>query len=254
MVVKVVSKMKTAARGFTLVELLVVISIIAVLSVVGFVSFQAVRNSAADAKVKADLDAIKKAYESNYDPTLNGGQGGYKPLTDAMFASGKIPTQPNGSPYPCAIGPENLICAVFSDQGYQISAILSNTTTLIKSTQGTLDVSSVATCDKLTSAQACNVWSAAVLASRSTIYIDCADIPSTSAVLPIDCTGANNNRKWAVPYYYTQPYGGERQSLNPIDYLGGSNQTNTIWQASHGDGAMRNPPTPVNVQLHFPGT
>lgn len=69
-----------STRGFTLIELLVVVSIIAILSAVGFVSFQNVRNNVLDAKKKADLDAIKKAYETNYDPTINGGQGGYKPL------------------------------------------------------------------------------------------------------------------------------------------------------------------------------
>lgn len=88
--------MKTAARGFTLIELLVVISIISILSMVGFVSYQNVRNSALSAKRKADIDAIKKAYETNFDPTLNSGQGGYKPLTGANFTSGKIPT-PDGT-------------------------------------------------------------------------------------------------------------------------------------------------------------
>ncbi|MBI4036031.1 type II secretion system protein [Candidatus Daviesbacteria bacterium] len=89
-------RIRKSGAGFTLIELLVVISIISILSVVGFVSFQAVRNSTLDAKRRADIDAIKKAYETNYDPTANGGQGGYKPLTEAMFASGKIPT-PDGT-------------------------------------------------------------------------------------------------------------------------------------------------------------
>lgn len=86
-------------KGFTLIELLVVISIIAILSSVGFVSFQGVRNKAIEAKVKADIDSIKKAYETNYDPSLNGGQGGYKPLLDANFASGKIPVDKDRKSY-----------------------------------------------------------------------------------------------------------------------------------------------------------
>lgn len=91
--------------GFTLIELLVAISILAILSTVGLVSFQSVRNRANDAKIRADLDAIKKAYEQNFDPSANGGQGGYKELTDSMFAGGKIPKKADGSDY-VLIGPE----------------------------------------------------------------------------------------------------------------------------------------------------
>lgn len=86
-------------NGFTLIELLVVITIITILSVVGFVSFQNVRDQANKARMRADVDAIRKAYEQNFDPSLNGGQGGYKPLTAANFASGKIPVpRPAESP------------------------------------------------------------------------------------------------------------------------------------------------------------
>lgn len=91
--------------GFTLIELLVVISIISILSMVGFVSYQNVRTKALDAKRRADIDAIKKAYEENYNPSANGGQGGYKPLQDSMFASGKIPTPPEGGSYMSFVGP-----------------------------------------------------------------------------------------------------------------------------------------------------
>lgn len=83
-------------KAFTLIELLVVISIIAILSAVGLVSYNGIRGKAQDAKIKSDINAIKKAYESNYDPTANNGQGGYKPLTNSDFASGKIPT-PDGT-------------------------------------------------------------------------------------------------------------------------------------------------------------
>lgn len=253
--------MKTAAHsGFTLIELLVAISIIAILSVIGFVSFQQVQSNAKDAKIKADLNAIKKAYETNYDPTLNGGQGGYKPLTDAMFASGKIPTQPNGSPYPCVVGPD-ASCASnptnypMADQGYQVTAVLSNGSTFpsVTSNQGTLTVSPPPTCSNLTTVQSCNVWkqsgSAAVPCGTSTIYINCADIPGST---PINCSGLDTGTRWAVPNYYTQPYGGSAISLNP------GSQSNTIWQASHVDRGMLNNGcgnnASVNIQLHFPDT
>lgn len=88
--------MPKSSRGFTLIELLVVISIIAILSAVGLVSYNGIRNNTLKTKRIADLNAIKKAYEANYDPSANGGQGGYKQLTSSNFADGKIPT-PDGT-------------------------------------------------------------------------------------------------------------------------------------------------------------
>ena len=79
-------------RGFTLVELLVAISIIAILSIVGWVVFTGVLKEARGTKRKGDIDSIAKTYEGKYSSS------GYLALTDTDFAGGKIPTPyANGS-------------------------------------------------------------------------------------------------------------------------------------------------------------
>lgn len=62
--------MPKRSSGFTLVELMVVITIIAILSVVGVTVFSGVQKSARDAKRRADLDAIRLALEQ-YKTTNN---------------------------------------------------------------------------------------------------------------------------------------------------------------------------------------
>ena len=82
---------KRSRRGFTLVELLVVISIIVILSVISFTIFTNVQKNARDAKRKADIDAIAKAFETNRTAT------GYIHLSSSQFHSGSIPYDPKRS-------------------------------------------------------------------------------------------------------------------------------------------------------------
>lgn len=53
--------------GFTLVELLVVITIIGILTAMGMVAYTNVTSKAKDAKKRADINAIANAYELKYD-------------------------------------------------------------------------------------------------------------------------------------------------------------------------------------------
>ena len=89
-------------KGFTLVELLVVISIIAILSVLGISLFGGVQQKARDTQRRADINAIKAALEQRFDatsatypsfstpPVVNG-------LISTWFANSEIPVDPVSS-------------------------------------------------------------------------------------------------------------------------------------------------------------
>lgn len=79
--------MKTE-RGFTLVELLVVIVIIAILATVGLTLFSSSQTSARDAKRKEDINAIASALEVHFgDPTWGGKADVYNCVRDEYFAN-----------------------------------------------------------------------------------------------------------------------------------------------------------------------
>lgn len=82
--------------GFTLIELMVVVAIIAVLSVIGLTLFAGIQNKARNDRRRADIDAIAKALEVNKTPP------GYVVLAGSQFTNGAIPAiDPQGYPY-CA--------------------------------------------------------------------------------------------------------------------------------------------------------
>lgn len=100
--------------GFTLVELLVVITIIAILSVVGLTVFTGVQKGARDARRRGDIDAIAKALETHYSDAGCGAASGYCPIQNSWFSAGVAPTTdpigllyclaypPGGTPNPLA--------------------------------------------------------------------------------------------------------------------------------------------------------
>ncbi len=88
-------------QGFTLVELLVVVSIIAILSVIGITVYAGVQKNARDARRKGDVDSIAAALEVHMNQTVDqyciGVAGTYcAPVANtAWFASGAIPADPS---------------------------------------------------------------------------------------------------------------------------------------------------------------
>lgn len=87
-------KLLPASKGFTLIELMVVVTIIAFLSVIGIVAFTNAQKQARDGRRRADIEAIATALESNRTS-----DGKYPAVPDCtsttIFANGKCPTDPS---------------------------------------------------------------------------------------------------------------------------------------------------------------
>lgn len=86
-------------KGFTLIELLITISILAILATIGMVTYRNVTKNARDTVKKADMQAIAKAYESQYT-----GLRIYPTLAPTDFSNG-IPSLMSSNAFNCIKGP-----------------------------------------------------------------------------------------------------------------------------------------------------
>lgn len=79
--------------GFTLVELMVAISIVAILAVIGLVVYGNVQANARNSQREQSLQAIATALEANKDP----GKTAYKQILNAQFSGGAVPADPKAA-------------------------------------------------------------------------------------------------------------------------------------------------------------
>lgn len=105
--------------GFTLIELMVVITITAILVATGYSAYSGSQKSARDARRKADIQAISSVLEQHINTKdnqncLNSKASQYCPLQAAWFKENVIPKDPNGTNYtglPTAASYDYSICA-----------------------------------------------------------------------------------------------------------------------------------------------
>ncbi len=87
-------------RGFTLIEVLVAVTIIAILTSIGVVSYGSVNRRSRDAKRKGDVEQLRSAMEmyradNNYYPNIGSGSWGDASGLSTVLVSTYLPAIPS---------------------------------------------------------------------------------------------------------------------------------------------------------------
>jgi prepilin-type N-terminal cleavage/methylation domain-containing protein len=93
---------KKKSNGFTLLELLVVISILGLLMAMGAVAFSTAQRKGRDSRRRGDVQVVSKAFEQYYSTSGNVYEDTCAAMATAELLPGGIPTDPQGDAYNCA--------------------------------------------------------------------------------------------------------------------------------------------------------
>lgn len=112
------------SAGFSLIEILVAISILAILAVVGVAGYRMAQKSANNARKEKDVAAIAQAYELHYADRM------YKPLAAADFVDQAVPKTPEGGNYYGLLQSDRSsfrVCAALADNPTPVCGFPTNT-------------------------------------------------------------------------------------------------------------------------------
>ncbi len=108
---KVSHQAKKNQSGFTLLEILVVISIIGILIVLGAAAFSVAQQRGRDARRRGDMKAMQNAFEQYYAATGSVYAAGDCTGMQDQFSSNSLPTDPKPSQSYTCVSTDSTYCA-----------------------------------------------------------------------------------------------------------------------------------------------